>query len=575
MRETQRLVVANGAIVSLAMSATQRETRWTLRTLVVASAALLLVSAAHPMFRPLAAQALPLGLGGAIEVGGEEERYLRVLQIAGMVPLTPWSIQPFTHAQTSALRAPRAANPWRARFDTAALHRPSGVVRVLRPEVRVIENTSFPFQDGGGPTWAGRGLTGEIQGGIATAWRNLSVQLAPLAFAAQNAPFTLAPNGQLGNLQFGDARYPLNIDAPQRFGSSVYARLTPGTSAITFDTRALVVGLSSQPQLWGPARDYPLVLGPNAGGFPMVYVGTGEPLNLWLFRIHARIVYGKLGESSFAAPVDTTTQRLGSGLVATILPRGLPGLELGGTRFIHQPWTGIPDTHTLLRPLSNGFNIDGLAVNEVEENQVASVFARWALPAAKAEVYGEFYREDFPGAFHRTLSLVEKPDDLAAFTIGFQRVFEANGQRIRVLRAELVNGETSHQERGARGFTQPLPPYIHTVVTQGHTLDGLILGSPEAYGGAGWRFGLDEFTPRGRRSITLERSLRFDWLPTVPVTGALVHPDVIYDIRAEVLRFGRGRDYGLTLIPAMDLNRNLVAQHDVYNILAEVTVRGW
>ncbi|MGH7618924.1 MAG: hypothetical protein ACREPM_17025 [Gemmatimonadaceae bacterium] len=527
--------------------------------------------------RGAAAQAYSrLDLGGFIEAGGEADRYLRVLQISGLVPLTPWSIQPFSPTQARLLRA-NGPHPWRARFDSAndAANVSEGA-HVLRPQARVIENSAFPFQDGGGPTWAGRGLTADAQLGVSGSWSVFYAQVAPLAFVTQNLPFTLAPNGQTGAFRFGDPRFPQNIDAPQRFGDQRYARLEPGSSSLFVDAEGLVIGATTAPQQWGPAIQYPLVMSPNPGGFPTVFAGTSTPLDLWLFRVHGRVVYSELGQSAYS-PLDTgDTRRLGSGVVGTIEPRGARGLELGATRFIHDPWPANGITFdTFRRPVSGGLNLFGVAQNLEAENQVASVFARWALPAAKAEFYGEMYREDYPGHFHEALSLVEKPDDLSAFTLGFQRVLVASDQTFRVVRGEIVNGETSHQERGARGFTIPIPPYVHGVETQGHTVEGLIIGSPEAYGGAAWRLGVDQYTPAGRTTISLERSLRFDWLPTETSDSTIVHPDVIYALRGEMLRFSRGAEWVVTLIPAIDLNRNLVAGRDVFNVTAAFTIRGW
>jgi hypothetical protein len=517
-----------------------------------------------------------LDLGGFIEAGGEADRYLRVLQISGLVPLLPWSIQPFAPTQAKKLRA-GALHPWRARFDAAnGTSNASEGAHVLRPEARLIGNSAFPFQEEHGPTWAGRGLTGEAQLGGSASWGNLVyAQLAPLVFAAQNLAFPLASNGQTGNLRFADPRFPDNIDAPQRFGDQWYSRVALGSSSLFFDRYGAVVGAMTAPQSWGPAREYPLVLSPNPGGFPTVFVGTSMPANLWLFRVHTRLVYSQLDQSAFSAIDTGEKRRFGSGLVGTIEPRGAPGLEIGGTRFIHNPW---PDSglsrYLLKRPFSGGLNLTGIANNPATENQVASVFARWALPAAKAEFYGEFYKEDYPGHFHQSLSLVEKPDDLSAFTVGFQRVLIAQPQLFRVVRGEIVNSQVSHQEREARGFTRPIPPYIHSEELQGHTVDGMIIGSPEAYGGAAWRLGVDEYSPNGRRTISLERSLRFDWLPTNP-DSSLVHPDVIYALRTEFLRFHGTADWQVTVIPAIDLNRNLVIGRDVFNVTAGVTFRGW
>ena len=448
---------------------------------------------------------------------------------------------------------------------------------LLRPQARLIENSAFPFQEGGGPTWAGRGLTGDVQLGGSASWDFVYAQLAPLAFATQNLAFPLAPNGQTGNARFADPRFPREIDAPQRFGDTQYSRLDPGSSSLFLDARRRGGWRNDSSAAMGPcARVSAGAQSRTPAGFRQPSSEPASRSNLWLFRIHTRLGVQQARTNRRSLHwILATPKRLGSGVVGTIEPRGLPGLEIGGARFIHNLWPhdGITLTE-LRRPLSSG-NLFSLANNIQTENQVASVFARWALPAAKAEFYGEFYREDFPGHFHSSLSLVEKPDDLAAFTLGFQRVFTAGSRLYRVIRGEIVNSQVSHQERETRGFTQPLPPYIHTVETQGHTVDGLILGSPEAYGGAAWRFGIDEYSPSGRRTLSLERSLRFDWLPTDTTNTTLVHPDVIYALRAEVVRFRGNVDWGFTLIPAIDLNRNLVAGRDVFNLSLALTLGGW
>jgi hypothetical protein len=446
---------------------------------------------------------------------------------------------------------------------------------VLRPSFGIVENSAFPFQVAGGPAWNGRGTTAQAQAGVAAAWKGFHLQLAPLVFVVQNAAFTLANNGRTGLLRFADARFPANIDAPQRFGDKPFGRLEAGTSTGVFDGFGVVAGFTTAPQRWGPAREYPLVLGPNAGGFPTVFFGTSTPLDLWLLQLNGRLTYSRLEQSEFALPVRGQRARLGTGGILSMSLRGLPGLEAGISRFIHNPWPEEFHFGQILRhPLTGGFNLLSRSQNLAEENQVASIFARWVVPAARVEVYAEMYREDYPGRFHAEQSVIEKPDDLASFTIGLQRVMSVGTSRMRVIRAELVNGETSHQERDERGFSSPLPPYIHSTVTQGHSVNGLLLGSPEAYGGAAWRLGYDELIPSGRRTVSIERSLRVDWLPTLASPKG-ISPDVLYALRLERLYFRRGMEYGLTLIPALDFNRNLVTGHDAFNLTAAATVRGW
>jgi hypothetical protein len=309
----------------------------------------------------------------------------------------------------------------------------------------------------------------------------------------------------------------------------------------------------------------------------MVFFGTSTPANLWLFKLHGRLVYGRLTQSSGFVGPDSVSVRLGSGLVLTLLPRGVDGLEIGAARFIHRAWpSNVWDASILKRPFSGIISDLRSTQNDQYENQLGSIFFRWAFPEDRIEIFGEMYREDYPGHFHgHGASLIEHPDDYTSIALGLQRAFAVSPERVRVVRLEIVNGEINHQERDARGFDQPLPPYIHSGEHQGHTLNGMLLGSPEAYGGSGWHFGVDEFTPRGRRSLTFERSLRFDWLPTLPTDVPGARPDVIYAVRAEMTRFAGRRDVTFTLVPALDLNRDLVTRRNVFNLAAGVTLRGW
>jgi hypothetical protein len=539
------------------------------RTLCTASVSLACSAGVHALGAQVYGR---LDLGWGIEVGGESERYARLMQLAGLTPLEPFSLQPFTPSQVKAMRPRTSAHPWTARFQGVDTSATLGLV--LAPQARVIGNTTYAAQVSGGPTWAGRGLTADGQAGVAGEWNFVYGEFAPIAFVAQNAAFPLAPTVfTTGPLVFGDPKFSQLIDAPQRFGSGVYSRLDAGTSSLALDRFGAYLALSSAPQRWGPQRDFPLVLGPNAGGFPALMVGTSEPVNLYLLRLHLRAVYGMLTQSHWAPPDSLGDKRAASGLVVVMQPRGLNGLELGASRFIHRRWR--INSVTFTRPFSGIINREDDNLNEDLENQVASLFARWAIPKARSEFYGEFYKEDYPGVFrHGAGSLVEAPDDLASFALGFQHMVRADSSGFRVLRAEVVNGESNHQERLERGFIYPQPPYIHGVIRQGHTLNGLILGSPEAYGGSGWRLGIDDVNQRGRLSFSLERMLRLDFVHAMSINGQ-VEPDVSYGLRGEWYRFTKQGAVGLTLIPAIDLNRNLEKHNDVFNLTAAFSWRGW
>ncbi len=511
--------------------------------------------------------------GGALQVGGEAERYLRVLELAGVARTQPWTIRPLA---TPSLNG---AHPWSGRWtiDSAS---PALEWRWLRPVGRAALNTTFPYQVIDGPAWTGRGLTAQVSGGVQATWGRVRAQLEPTIFASQNAAFELAPNRLSGDGTLRDARFPGSIDAPQRFGTAIYSRIDPGNSSVTLDLSPMLVGISTAAQSWGPAREFPLVLSAGSGGFAHAFVATKTPLNVWFARLHMRVLAGSLGSSRFAQPQPEPV-RWASAMALVFLPRGVDGLEIGASRFISgfSP-TGVPTFDNVKRLWSRALraSVPG-GDNREDENQVGSAWFRWSLPRAHTEFYGEYFREDYALDLRWFL---QYPDDLATYVLGLQHVRTRDNGALRAYRLEVVNGEISSSNKRQRaedantGRTRlggPNPPYLHGSVAHGHTNHGLLLGSAAAYGGAALRVGVDDYDSRGRQSFTFERQLRFDWLPGTPA-AVTPRPDVLYSLRAERFRFVGDREIGVTLVPMINLNRNLQPGQDKLNLSAAFSVRG-
>ncbi len=514
-------------------------------------------------------------MGGDIQVGGEAERYLRALQLSGVAKPSSWTIRAAGSLPDKG--SPISdAHPWQQQFASdSALHRFR--FRLLRPAARLIYNSAFPAGSADGPTWAGRGVTGELRAGIQADFGVAHFQFAPVAFLAENAPFSLAPNGETGHRVFADARFPSTIDAPQRFGSRRYGRVDLGNTTLSLQSRAITFGVSTAAQTWGPGREYPLILSAHSGGFPHAFIGTGQPLNLRIFSLHARILTGNLSQSDYS-PIDTgNTTRWTSAAIVSISPRGVTGLEFGLMRFVEGISTHAVPTLAQVRRALQGASLNN-SDNVESENQIASAFFRWAFPGAGFEVYGEYARDDYSLDRRR---FIQYPDDLRGYMFGFQRILRSAAKQLNVLRFELVNAELSAADRGERGdpvtkeLYRPFPLYLHGITRQGHTNNGLFLGSAEAYGGAGFRLGFDRFDTRGRQSLTVERSLRLDWLPGQLTTGKEVQPDVVWAVGGEAVRFKGRREFGLSVSTMIDLNRNLIQNHDVFNLRTAFSVRGW
>ena len=515
-----------------------------------------------------AQDATGLDLGGGLVANGEAERYLRVLQLLGVVPRHPVAIRPWNRQEMKRL-LPTGDHPWASRFSTPDNSASGSGLQILRASARVTWNSGMPGNDGA--VWFGRGVTLDASAGVRYTTGPFDLQFAPLAFVAQNQAFALAPNGNTGAGALGDARFPGNIDLPQRFGTSAYARVDLGNTRISIDTRAISVGFSSAPLAWGPARDEPLTLGPNGGGFPHLYAGSGEPWPIGIGTLHVKLIAGRLGQSAWSPVTSGDPSRFLSGVVATLEPRGVPGLELGFMRTAMLTWHDAT-WRSVFRPLSGVVSnpVDG-NTNITAENQYASVFLRWALAPTGFEMYAEYGKDDFTGSL-RAFAL--KPDDLGNLLLGVQRAFRSS-RGVRVYRVELVNAVLSANERGQRGLTKPIPPYYHTEVLQGETVNGLLLGSETAYGGAGWRIASDAYTANGRCTWSLERRLIMDWLPVAPPPQGFA-PEVRYTLGLDVLRFrGRLSEIGASVGLSYTFNQNTVQGQDAVGLQTSVRWRGF
>lgn len=446
----------------------------------------------------------------------EEERYLRYLQIGGDVPLYPWGIRGFSARESKAISARIGAHPWSRSWPLAAEDLRASTLPVTA-ELRA--NSKFPYGSNDGPVWAGRGLTASAMIGVSVRAGAFSLLLAPTAFITQNASFELLENGQPGRLRYADGLFPTSVDRPQRFGDDAYGRIDPGNSTFRADYGPFAAGLSTANIAWGPMEIYPYVIGTNAPGFLHGFVGTSRPVNVWIGSLHGRLIWGRLdqsdyspveGEATYGSGVEPGTKRFASGLVGILVPRGLPGLELGVSRFFHSPWPaeGIPPSY-FTKPFENilknrlkgapGFLDPGTA----PENQLLSGFARWVFPSAGFEMYAEYGREDHSWDKR---DFVQEPDHARSYGLGLRKSFGRRPELLDGLTVELINFQLPHLVRTGRGEGSL---NAHSLMRQGHTQRGQLLGADvgvDAAAGSSIRW--DRYRPLRRTSIGLHRVVR-------------------------------------------------------------------
>ena len=522
--------------------------------------------------RAVGAQASRVTMGD-FATGEEFEDYLRVLQIAGMAPHYPWSIRGFSRREIERLVSADTAGPWKLKNRFSAAHVSAGPFTL-----GATFNSAYPYGANDGPLWAGRGLTVAASGGVSGHLGPFSFSVAPRAFRAANRPFDLLPNGKTGAQAFNHGTYSDLVDLPQRFGSAPYSRLDPGNSFLRFDTRLLAAGISTANEWIGPATEFPFLLGTNAAGFPHLFLRTGEPVNVGFGRLQARVTWGKLDQSDYSpvsgstryiAGDQTGTIRLAASAEAVILPRGIPGLELGLARFFHVPYReGEPSANFWRKPFRLFFTKNEFAQGDTAgaDNQLASVFFRWVFPHSGFEIYGERGYED---QFYDLREFIENLDHDREYMLGFQKILRARPGGMDVLKAELINYQRSTLAliRG-EGFV-----YVHGTLRQGHTNRGQLLGaSPGVESAAASTLSWTRYSPRDRTSVTLRRIVR-DQRGDYQVSG-IVDPrgsDVVVAAGLERMRFGRVADIGWKVEAMDDLNRNF--SRDVANLNLQVTAR--
>lgn len=356
-----------------------------------------------------------------------------------------------------------------------------------------INSARAPVETEGG-VWRGRGVTVAASAGGVIRWRYLSASLRPVAFLSQNLAYRPSRSIVPAAGAFGSP-WSDYIDDPYRFGPRAYGRLDWGHSYFRVDFSAVAFGVSNAAQIWGPARFQPLVLGTAAGGFPHVFLETGTPVNIGVGRISGRWIVGHLAASGFR-PVSTSPDRLAVGAVGTLTPRGMPGLEIGGSRFFHVYDTpGVRNLSTVTLPFGGLLRSQlSLGGGPDAANQLASVFARFAPATAPLEAYAEFYREDHSVDLR---DLLVEPDHNSAFMFGIRGRVNRGDVR-RSITIEGSNGRISRIER----VRAQSPSHTHGLIREGHTLRGLRLASPALAGGGGLVLVWESLSPQAQWTFT-------------------------------------------------------------------------
>lgn len=466
------------------------------------AAALALALAAEDAAPPAAPAPAPrcasfdLSLAG---IGSLEEDLARTAGLAGSAPLWP-----------GVLRRPSGARPlWLCDGPAPAREaiadpEPLDLLRwdVVPPASFSKLHTGWADDRNDGALWAGRGLSTEVSTGVRVRWRWLTAQLAPLAAWQQNRPFHAPANAVPGLSPWANPFNGGNIDLPLRMGPSAFWTLDWGQSWFRADLWNLAAGFSTESLWWGPGIRNSLLMTNSGPGFPHLFVGTARPLDVWIGWLGAELLWGETRDSRYLDASPSSDRHLFESLVLSYEPAFARGLTLGYARVFLFPKATVAAHHYLdpiWQPLFKVFLKGPADDGSRPDNQLLSLFLRWAFPQVQLELYGEWARDDH--AFNLTDFLME-PGHSEAYSLGLQKLFPAGRRWVR-FQAEL----THTFEMPPDNPTRPTPIFYDHAVN-GYTNRGQMIGAGLGPQGDTQFVAVDWYTGAGRLGAFVERIVR-------------------------------------------------------------------
>lgn len=363
-------------------------------------------------------------------------------------------------------------------------------------------NTRFPYSENNGAAWYGRGNNTEFTGGFYFTSEYLSINIQPHIIYQENRDFKYprfitTQNGETLFLAEGIGH---SIDAPFRFGTDPYTTIDPGNSSIKLHFKGIEAGISTEPQWWGPMERYPLLMSNNAPGYPHAFIGTREPLHIpYVGKFQFKWMAGFPSESDYYTGPVSGNKRFANAINVSYSPQIFENVTVGFIRMIHS-YLGnglqLNDVTAIINPFQK--DIEENLAGEDEKNQTASIYLHILFPEANAEIFGEFFREDF--SFDSRDFLME-PNHNSAYAFGFQKVSYIPYVDFVKTHLEFTNLTTS-QLRQVRPQTFI---YSHSKVRHGHTNEGEVFGAAIGPGSNSQLLAIDAYKDQYKFGVFVQR----------------------------------------------------------------------
>ncbi len=456
-----------------------------------------------------------------------------------------------------------------------------GIIKVLPATLNLQYNTHHPYGWNDGSMIQARGFQNQLTAGVYAKIGFLSVQLKPEFVFAQNKNFSTFPASYDDKIWLAYTNYMNQIDNPEKYGTGSYTKLFPGQSSIRINYKKLSLGVSTENLWWGPGYRNSLIMSNNAPGFPHITFNSSSPVVSPIGAFEWQLASCILKNSN-VLPFDTSRKvegqslyrpkfdddRYFNGLVLTWQPKWIKGLFLGFSRSFY---TYTADLHSFENYLPIFDKIFKKKIIEREDSsrkdQMFSLFFRLVLPSAKAELYGEYGRNDHAWD---TRDLLLEPEHSRAYTIGFRKIFDGRKGK----ETEFFTEITNMQMPSTISLRPQNSWYAHHMVTQGYTNYGQVMGSGIGPGSNSQTLGVNILKGIDKFGVMLERVAWNNdfYYAAFASTENFGRHWVDYSINLNKTWARRHFVYAADLTYIRSLNYQWSQKNDVSNILAKFSV---
>jgi len=367
-------------------------------------------------------------------------------------------------------------------------------LRAYGPEWYNSYNTAAPYGQNDGALWQGRGYNTSLTGGIRLEGYGLELTLKPQLCFQQNADFEIMPSAY--DNEYGYF-WGYGLDAPQRFGNSPFWTFDWGDSEIRYTWKTATIGFGTQAVWLGPAWLNPMLGSNNAGTYPKFDIGLRKTrvtlpfCNAFVGEIEGRIILGYLSESDYFDNDSTNNHNMINVFNMSFAPSFIPYLTIGATKVCLSKWQKFEAYY--LNPFYDRNN---------SEDQKASVYLDWLIPHAGFEVFGELGVDDY------AWDKISNPFHTMVYTVGMKQVIPMwKAVAEKGVRSEIVfewnNFEMSQDFQLQWGY---MGYYSHSLITQGYTQRGQLLGAGSGSFGNSQYLGYTIYYPKGSASLYFHRN---------------------------------------------------------------------